>query len=147
VLTPEEPEAGENVTVFVEVSDAKSGVERVLLWYRVSGGMWTSVEMTLEGGVWKAVIPGQAAGATVEYYVEAYDKAGNVAKSATASYTVVGKPTVIEKPKARFPVGMIAIAGGIIAVVVIAIVLVVLRRITYTAYHYTPYFYWSKKQR
>ena len=117
-LTPEEPKAGENVTVSVEVSDATAGVERVLLWYRVSGGSWTSVEMTLEGGVWKAVIPGQAIGATVEYYVEAYDRAGNVAKSLTASYTVGRRPT------ARF----VAIAGAIIAVAAVAILLLVLKK-------------------
>jgi len=119
-LSPEEPKAGEDVTVSVEVSDATAGVEKVLLWYRVSGGSWTSVEMKLEGGVWKATIPGQAAGAIVEYYVEAYDKAGNVAKSATASYTVGRRPTA----------GFMAIAGAIIAVAVIAILLVVLKKRT-----------------
>ena len=118
VRTPEKPKAGENVTVSVEVSDATAGVEKVLLWYRVSGGTWTSVEMELKGGVWRAVIPGQVAGATVEYYVEAYDRAGNVAKSTVASYMV----------SRRVPLGLIA--GAIIAVAVIVAVFVALKRRT-----------------
>ena len=124
VRTPEKPKAGENVTVSVEVSDATAGVEKVLLWYRVSGGTWMSVEMELEGGVWKAVIPGQAAGATVEYYVEAYDRAGNVAKSPTDSYTVSRRST------AGLTVGTMAIAGAIIVVAVMVAVFVVLKRKT-----------------
>ena len=89
-LSPTEPVENMNVTVSVEVSDADSGVKNVTLWFRVNGGGWQLREMVPEeeGNVWRTEIPAQPAGTLVEYYIVAYDKAGNKAETSIYSYTV-----------------------------------------------------------
>ena len=119
VVEPEEPVEGEEVVVSVVISDEISGVENATLWYRVTGGDWEPLQMSLEAGKWKATIPGQEAGAGVEYYVKAYDKAGNFAKSGTYSYSVVSKPPELLRP------GLIAI---IVMILLAALLLVAKRR-------------------
>ena len=86
--SPGEPSPGQEVAVTASVSDATSGLERVVLYYRVDDGEWQSLEMAQQDGAWVATIPGQSEGSVVEYYVEARDKAGNTAKSDKRSYTV-----------------------------------------------------------
>ena len=119
--TPEEPAEGEEVEVEARASDAISGIESAVLWYRVDGGSWTSTKMSLSGDTWTAIIPGQRAGARIEYYVEFYDKAGNVARSNIKSYTVSPPRGPgffgLEAWQLAVLVGGIAIAGVAIALV------------------------------
>ncbi|RLI96260.1 MAG: hypothetical protein DRP00_05570, partial [Candidatus Aenigmatarchaeota archaeon] len=95
ILSPAKPVENVNITVSVEVSDAYSGVKNVTLCYRVDSGVWNMVEMFLENGVWKAQIPAQPTGTTVEYYIEAYDNAEN--KAATKTYTYIVASAVVAK--------------------------------------------------
>jgi len=88
IRLPETPAEGQNVIIEVEVRDFTSGVDKVLLWYRVNNGTWISIEMTYSNGTWVGTIPGQTAGAKVEYYIEAHDRAGNVVKSDIMFYEV-----------------------------------------------------------
>ena len=123
---PEEPVEDEEVVVEANITDATSGVVKALLWYRVDGGTWVSVEMTYSNGVWKAAIPGQEAGSKVEYYVEAYDRAGNTAKSDILSYEVRARE--VAAAPAPMPWTTIAIIGGVAAVAIITAAIYVLRR-------------------
>jgi len=114
-ISPSEPYEGEPVTVSVSVEDSITGVENVTLYYRTSTTIsWTPLAMTYEAGVWKATIPGQPANTTVEFYIEAYDKAGNRAQTLIYTYTVKAKPT---PPEERPPSGQamvwVAVAVGL----------------------------------
>jgi len=88
----------EPVRVCVNVTDnilpKPSGVDKVLLFYRVNYSEWwnttmTSITMYNEtSGNWAVIIPAQPANSTVEFFIQAYDKAGNWNMSSTYSYTV-----------------------------------------------------------
>ena len=69
---------GEGVRVKANVTDAVSGIERVVLNYSVDNGTWVTVEMTnLEGDLWNGIIPGFTHGTNVTYTILAKDKAEN----------------------------------------------------------------------
>ena len=89
-IEPEEPKAYEEVKVSVSVNDTLSGVERVILYYRVGGGEWKSIEMERAKGIWTATIPGQKGGVKVWYKIEAWDGAGNLARTDILFYEVKG---------------------------------------------------------
>lgn len=79
------PAAGQAVAVSVTVDDP-DGVDTVTVWSSVDGAAFQSQPM-LEGadGVWQATLPGQAAGAIVQLYVEAVD-----ARGASATFPAAG---------------------------------------------------------
>lgn len=82
---PVTPAAGQAVTVSV-VADDPDGVATMSLWYSVDGGGWTSAGMTPgDDGLYTGVVPGQAAGAVVQFYVEGEDGLG-----ATSMYPAAG---------------------------------------------------------
>jgi len=90
--TPKEPLSGyiikqdvEVTAIIIEPNDS-SEVKNVTLWFRVNVGEWQPRAMTLIGNEWKCTIPGQNVGARIEFYVESYDYAGNIAVTAVQSY-------------------------------------------------------------
>lgn len=93
---PETPNYDENVTIKAQVIDKKSGVESVILSYRVNLANWINVTMNLDNGLYVAKIPLQVYNITVSYKVYAYDKACNLAISETYSYVVIDSysPTI-----------------------------------------------------
>jgi len=88
---PGQPRPYEPVLISVNVTDnitpIPSGVGKVLLFYRVNGSEWWNTTMTLitkyneTSGNWTAIIPMQPSGSIVEFFVQAYDKAGNWART------------------------------------------------------------------
>lgn len=123
--SPEHPKHKENVTVAANVTDQQSGVKNVTLWFRISGGEWHPLKMTLKDGVWTATIPGQSGGTTIEFYVESHDNAENRATTQTYSYIV----KVAEAAPLGIPLEiLIWIIVGIAVLVGIAIYLVKFRR-------------------
>jgi len=114
-ISPPEPYEGEPVVVSVSVEDSITGVDRVVLYYRTSTtAPWTPLAMSYEAGLWKAIIPGQPAGTTVEFYIEAYDKAGNTARTLVYTYTVKAKPTPSEeRPPSDQTMVWVAVAAGL----------------------------------
>jgi len=88
VWTPSEPSANEPVNVSAQVFEEGSGVKNVTLWFSVDDSEWESLDMTLQDGNWACVIPGQAENATVTFYIECYDDAGNFAATLERAYTV-----------------------------------------------------------
>jgi uncharacterized membrane protein len=91
--SPEEPDADVDVIVNVTVTEPPdgSGVKNVILWYNATGE-WQSLEMTLTNANWTATIPGQSGDATVTFYVEAYDNAGNGEVTTSFEYKVKPAP-------------------------------------------------------
>ena len=89
---PPNPNADESVSVNASVTEPEnaSGVGDVVLWYYLNNiyADAKSVNMTRENDVWSAVIPGQTGGASVNFYVRAYDKAGNMKQTVPYSYQV-----------------------------------------------------------
>jgi hypothetical protein len=73
---PVVPKASQAVTVSVEADDP-DGVGTLTLRYSVNGGAWQSAPMTRqEGRRFAGTIPGQAAAAIVQFYVEGTDGLG-----------------------------------------------------------------------
>jgi len=96
VYTPQNPQAGDAVTVSANVTDTESGVKVVTLLYAIGGGTWTGLSMSLStGSIYTATIPKQTDGTTVQFKVRAEDEDGNTAESAVTSYTVHAPPAAI----------------------------------------------------
>lgn len=76
---PAVPAADEPATVFVTALDP-DGVGGVTLHYAVNGGAFATAAMSpLGGGRYSGTVPGQAAGAKVQFYVSATDAAAATA--------------------------------------------------------------------
>ncbi len=76
---PVVPAAGAPVTVTVQAQDSQ-GVTNCQVFWSVAGGAFTSAPMTPRpGGGYAGAIPGQAAGAIVQFYVRAVDGLGAAA--------------------------------------------------------------------
>jgi len=85
---PEKPTYNESVTVLALVTDAQTGVKKVMLNYS-DGTAWTAVDMALSGGLFNRSIPAFPLGTLVEYRVIAYDNADNRAESSLNSYATI----------------------------------------------------------
>ncbi len=91
--SPEDPQAEVEAIINVTVTEPPdgSGIRNVILWYNVTGE-WQSLEMTSANANWTATIPGQSGDATVTFYVEAYDNAGNGEVTTLYRYKVKPAP-------------------------------------------------------
>jgi hypothetical protein len=70
----------QEVKVFVNVTDAESGVKNVTLWYNLNNSeTWIPKPMdyNLTSTLYNATIPGQPQGTYVRFKIVAYDKVGN----------------------------------------------------------------------
>ncbi|PVX24545.1 MAG: hypothetical protein CW691_07460, partial [Candidatus Bathyarchaeum sp.] len=86
---PSTPNPNAAVTISAKVTEPStaSGVKNVTLWHKTTSA-WSSVEMTLQDGLWTATIPGQTQGSTVRFFIEAFDNAENSGTTSTFSYSV-----------------------------------------------------------
>ncbi|MGO8925383.1 MAG: lamin tail domain-containing protein [Limisphaerales bacterium] len=80
--TPIVPQPSQAVTVNASASDS-AGVQALTLWWSVNGGAWQQTPMVLTAAAgptgyanYTALIPGQTAGALVQFYVQAADNLG-----------------------------------------------------------------------
>ena len=111
-ISPEEPVEGVAITITATITDIATGIERVMLYYRINYGSWLPVNMTSQDSTWRAVLPGQAEGSVIEFYIEAYDKAGNRAQTSTYTCTVKAKPAPSTIIWVAVAVGLGAGIGG-----------------------------------
>jgi len=100
ILTvPNSPYPYQIVKVSVKVTEPAdaSGVKNVTLGYMTTG-TWSFTDMVMQGGLWTANISGQSGGIGVKFFFEAFDNAGNNAKTSTFGYTVIipNRPPVAE---------------------------------------------------
>ncbi len=85
---PSAPVWGESVSISCMVSDDKSGVKNVTLYYSTNGGVsWSSISMNLIGNRYFAAIPSQQPFTRVQCYIEASDNVGNISQT-MFEYTV-----------------------------------------------------------
>ena len=79
---PRQPSSNDTVEVFANVSEPStaSGVNTVLFSFRDNYGQWWNTTMSYDAqtGLWEVIVPMQPHNTTVEFYITAYDKAGNV---------------------------------------------------------------------
>jgi hypothetical protein len=90
---PQEPTPADNVSIFVNVTDAASGVQQVLLSYS-NDSTWTNRTMLpTEGDTFTADIPGMPNQTNVKYKIVAYDNFNNSAVNDNTglyfTYTVI----------------------------------------------------------
>ena len=77
---PSVPSFSENITVSAQISDP-SGISGAEMKWRIDGNSWNSVSMTSDGdGAYSAVIPKQASGTIVQFYLRASDQYGEIAE-------------------------------------------------------------------
>jgi hypothetical protein len=88
---PEYPLENQEVNVTAEVYEPSgaSGFRAATLWFGING-QWSFRNMTIEGRNSTALIPGANRSASVEYFIEAWDYAGN--KAITPTYGYIVKP-------------------------------------------------------
>jgi hypothetical protein len=91
--TPSEPTENESVKVSAKIAEGGSGIKNVTLWFRRLGGGWQKLPMNLEGENWTSTIPGYTKDAIITFYVECFDNAGNVARTAESHYVVKAAPS------------------------------------------------------
>jgi len=91
---PASPLLGQTVTVKVSASDVTSGIDHIDLLYRdrMSTIMFTTVQMMSDEGAWTTTLNGSQSETTVEFFIQAFDKAGNEAQSKVYSYHVGSFP-------------------------------------------------------
>jgi hypothetical protein len=112
-FSPQQPSKDDDVTVTVSIPTDTITVSKVQLKYSVNGGTVKVLTMTGSGSTYRATIPSQANGATVEFQVFVSDVFGEVTDSSVFSYTVGEE---IEIP--GFPLESI-IAGLVIGILIL----------------------------
>jgi PKD repeat protein len=79
----------DTVEVTATVTDAVAGIKNVTLHYSTDGGAtWTTVPMEPTEQAYKGTIPAFPYNTVVQYYIEAFDKAGNKRVSPEAEYYI-----------------------------------------------------------
>ncbi|TXT55683.1 MAG: conserved exported protein of unknown function [Candidatus Thorarchaeota archaeon] len=133
-IEPSTPRPDDVVTVSATILDS-TGVDDVILQYRIGSGDWINVTMTGSGDVYSGDIPAQAVGTTVTYRIVAYDTLGNENVCNTHSYTVQEEPTDTTTtttgpgPSTPIDVGtLMMVAAGVAGVVVILLIVVLIKR-------------------
>lgn len=94
VANPSIPTLIDNVNVSATITDNLVGVKNVSLYYSTDGGLnWAQFSMEHVGDSnYRTMIPNQANGTVVQYYINATDVAQNTAKSNISTYTVMDLP-------------------------------------------------------
>jgi hypothetical protein len=75
-----EVQASQSTKILANITDAESGVGRVILSYTINGNnTWTSSQMSFNSTtrLYESIIPGQRTSTQVEYKILAYDNCGN----------------------------------------------------------------------
>ncbi len=124
-INPSNPTPDDDVTVTASVTDDLTGVKNASLYYSITeGDDWTKLLMSAAGdSKYEAVIPKQANGTVVEYYIEAVDKGLNPETSDTKSYTVTTTP-----PPEGSENYWLYLIGGVICLIIVAATVLYLRR-------------------
>ncbi|MFW9890034.1 MAG: hypothetical protein ACFFER_17765, partial [Candidatus Thorarchaeota archaeon] len=108
-LSSETPKSSESVSVSASIVDTLTGVVNPILHYSTDNGQsWNSVLMTfVSGTIYRGIIPAQAAGTDVLYYIQVYDGAGNEIASGQQTYTVSESGTTgsTTSPATTTPIG------------------------------------------
>lgn len=116
---PQNPQEEDNVTITTSVINATTPISQVSLKYSIQGGAYNTSTMTFTESVYKAVIPKQPEGTTVEFYISATDSEGNTKETDKFSYTV-GMVKGFEIPSFLWELIIIGLIVGIALLVSVA---------------------------
>ncbi len=94
--------------------DEGSGIAGVWLYYSTDNETWKKVKMSYVEGKWVGVAE-LPAGATVYYYVEAVDGAGNVARTEIRTIKTPSKPPAVAPIWTYVLIGVVVAVGAILA--------------------------------
>jgi hypothetical protein len=111
--SPQEPAADEEITINVTVTEPSygSGVQNVTLMFKNKTlDDWLSIPMTFAGGNWTVTLANQS-DTDVEFFIEAFDRAGNRAQSDELMFTVAA-PAGIPLIWILLAIAVIGGAGG-----------------------------------
>ncbi len=113
-LIPSIPAPNVETLIQVNVTD-DLGIQNVVLYYRINGSAWTTINMTYNTltTLWETNIPPAANNTILEYYVNVTDQEGHIVTSSIYSNTLLSQPpeilTVTRSPTNPFPVDTVNI--------------------------------------
>lgn len=90
--SPEEPSANADIEINVTVTEPAygSGVENVTFWFTNTTMVdWQFISMELKDGNWTTILRDQS-DTKVNFFITAFDRAGNMAETAEDEFTVAG---------------------------------------------------------
>ncbi len=90
--SPSNPSPGESVNVEAEITDDVNVESATLYWGMSASNLNNSVGMSGSGNDYSAIIPGQSAGNTVYFKIQAIDDEGLMAETGIYQYTVESDP-------------------------------------------------------
>ena len=95
--SPEAPTEEQGVTIAAIIVDEETGIVNATLNYSLDDGAhWNSTPMKLQtDNKYASSIPQQKAGTKVQFYIVAYDYAGNRGETPLISYTVQISPLLL----------------------------------------------------
>ena len=88
--SPRDPQAEDDVTVTASISLESSQISQVVLKYSINGDAYRVLQMSSVGSSYRATIPKQPIGTSVDFRVSVTDTEGNVSESGRISYVVGG---------------------------------------------------------
>ncbi len=88
--SPDNPQNDDDVIVTASIGLESDEIDEVVLIYSVNGGTDRTLSMVPSGSLFRATIPRQATGASVEFRITVEDVHGNLSESSEYSYTVSG---------------------------------------------------------
>jgi len=112
VVAPSNPAWGDLIRISASIDDVLSGVREASIYYSTNGGtMWSRVTILApipSAKAYEGTIPSQQVMARVQFYIEASDNLGNVARTTTQEFTVA------------MPIWLYEIMGIVTALIVVA---------------------------
>ncbi len=108
---PNNPKPDDDVTVTVSVTIQNTSISQVLLYYSTNGDAYRTLTMTLQGSLYKAIIPKQEENTVVKFYVSVTDTEGNISESIELSYIIGGG---LEIPGFPFESIIVGLAVGLV---------------------------------
>jgi len=119
---PQSPNSTQSVDVSASVVEPgyASGVKNVTLWYAVDDALtFQPISMQWQNGQWRATIPAQNGGVTVQFFVKAFDNEQNGAMYPSPPY---GYTVVNESVASPFPLEL-AVALVIVVAIIVGILI------------------------
>jgi len=119
--SPIYPSPQDDVSITASVMHNQSDIVEVNLIYSVSGGAQNNISMSFIGNLTYArTIPKQRGGSEISFYVQAKDKTGNTAESATVTYVVTKTIFGLQESEFYFLLFFVLAISFLIVIVVAA---------------------------
>ncbi len=131
--SPQNPIVNQSITITCDIQDNGSGVDSVLLMYKINEGGYSHYDMQLSNGHYVSTIPALKNSGTIYFYLIVSDKAGNMEtlKNGSTDWSIIvssgSTPSTQESPFDLIQNNLILLLGGL-GVIVVVIVLLAKRK-------------------